>query len=164
MGSEMAYESGFQWVFRHALPGDREGDRWNLLAPSGRAAATVFTFDNPGYTWFVWDERGCGGENSLEPTIEAAKIAAESAVLRWGKHTRHTNLRAQLAAVTAERDRLREALSRLLADYRATGRYPSPRLCDLAGAALALPTTTPQVEYLEGICPATPTTEKGETP
>lgn len=73
------YESGFHWNLK--------GDRWNLFSPAGKVCATVFLkVDVKGHNWFVWDEDGCGGENSREPTIEQAKITAESAVLRWGKH------------------------------------------------------------------------------
>jgi hypothetical protein len=79
------YESGFSWTLNPA--DSREGPRWDLMSPAGRVAATVFVHrDYSGHNWFVWDRHGVGGENSCEPTIERAKIAAESAVLRWGKH------------------------------------------------------------------------------
>lgn len=83
---ENAFESGFRWVDR-VTSEDRKGAGLDLMAPSGLVAATVFYHRNPNsHAWFIWDEDGVGGENSIEPTIEAAKIAAESAVLRWGKH------------------------------------------------------------------------------
>ena len=61
---------------------------WDLIAPSGKTAASVFLYSNNGFghCWFVWDENGIGGENSIEKSIGQAKITAESAVLRWGKH------------------------------------------------------------------------------
>lgn len=81
----MAYESGFECVPGPAST--REGPSLNLYAPSGLVAATVFlTRDASGHNWFVWDRNGTGGENSVEPTVEQAKITAESAVLRWGQH------------------------------------------------------------------------------
>ena len=84
----MKYESGFEWKLMPSAT-DREGPRWDLFSPTGMVAASVFLFkDFNGHNWFVWNEHGVGGENSCEPTIEAAKITAESAVLRWGKHFR----------------------------------------------------------------------------
>lgn len=80
------YPSGWKWVYAKGKPENKEYDRWNLYADSGGVAATVYCFRNEnGHNWFVWDEDGCGGENSCEPTIEAAMITAESATLRWGR-------------------------------------------------------------------------------
>lgn len=75
----------WKWVYRK--PSGRESGRLNLLSPSGKVAATVFTFyQGPtfGHNWFVWDERGTGGENSGAATIDAAIEEAEAAVVRWG--------------------------------------------------------------------------------
>jgi hypothetical protein len=84
MADEADYQSGFHWVKI-----DDKSPRLILKAPWGRTAATVYLGrDLRGYNWHVWDEDGVGGENSSEPTVEQAKITAESAVLRWGRHFR----------------------------------------------------------------------------
>ena len=74
-----AYASGFQWIER--------SEDWQLIAPSGKSAATVFKKrDMMGHNWFVWDQNGCGGENASGDTIRDAMTQAEAATLRWGKH------------------------------------------------------------------------------
>lgn len=74
------YPSGFHW--------NTKGDKWVLFSPAGLPAAYVFLrFGVRGHAWHTWDEDGTGGENSSSPTIEQAMIDAESAVLRWGRHS-----------------------------------------------------------------------------
>jgi hypothetical protein len=87
---DQTYASGFKWV--GSSPDPQRSPSILLKAPSGRVAATVWILPSMGkYTWHVWDEDGFGGENSAEATLTLAKITAESAVLRWGRHfkTRH---------------------------------------------------------------------------
>lgn len=78
-------DNKWQWVYRK--PTARESGSLVLHSPSGAVAATVFTHPNGGHghCWYVWDEDGIGGENSAAPTIDAAIMEAETAVLRWGK-------------------------------------------------------------------------------
>lgn len=79
---------GYGWTWLYMPPSHGESGRIELYSPSGTPAATVFLhFDGRGYNWFIWDENGAGGENSQEPTIDAAVAKAESAVRRWGRVT-----------------------------------------------------------------------------
>lgn len=78
---EKEYPSLFRWKYNEIY------NRLDLISRHGGIAASVYIrTDNDGHNWFVWDTNGTGGENSRESTIEQAKIAAESAVLRWGRH------------------------------------------------------------------------------
>jgi hypothetical protein len=53
------------------------------LAEKGKGRAEVWLNG----TWWTWDKNGIGGENAREDSVEAAKAAAEDAIVRqgWGK-------------------------------------------------------------------------------
>ena len=80
------YPSGFRWEFADSPK--REGPCIDLISPTGAIAATVYLARQVtgGYAWATWDRGGNGGENSTAIGVDAAKVEAESAVLRWGKH------------------------------------------------------------------------------
>lgn len=78
---------GFIWREASETPRTEGAPCLNLISPASLTAATVFTTeDEGGYRWIVWDEAGVGGENGAESTISASMLAAEAALLRWGKH------------------------------------------------------------------------------
>ena len=75
---------GFRWIVRVSHDGTLE---LSLRSNLDKPAASVFLhYDVSGFNWFVWDQQGCGGENSKAPTVEAAIAQAEQATTRWGKH------------------------------------------------------------------------------
>lgn len=79
--------AGERWRWVYVGPKGTEGARLDYTDCVGAVAATVFLHrDHHGHNWFVWDENGTGGENSSEPTIEAAQREAIHAAIRWGKH------------------------------------------------------------------------------
>lgn len=108
--NERTYDSGFSWVYS-SRDVEKQIDRFDLTSPTGKLAATIYERrDCWGYgrgcTWYVWDEDGVGGENSSESGLEQAMIAAESAVLRWGKHSDLFGLRVERAETVAALRRL----------------------------------------------------------
>lgn len=75
-----------KWRWIYAPPSHGECGQIKLMRRKGEVAATVFlNLDSRGYNWFVWGTNGTGGENSQEPTVDAAVVAAQQAARRWGQ-------------------------------------------------------------------------------
>lgn len=80
-GGDLMYPSGFAWK----LEAIESGAQHTLYAPDGKVAAHVWPRVGR-CTWHVFDEDGGGGENEVCESLDIAKIIAESAVLRAGRH------------------------------------------------------------------------------
>jgi hypothetical protein len=75
------------WKFKFEKAGDRHVPSLYLMARCGRHVATVWLRkDIDNYNWHTWDERGVGGENASEPTVEQAMQQAYASVARQGFH------------------------------------------------------------------------------
>ena len=94
--SGAAYPSGFDWkTYDYRRPGRK---RYELRSAAGKHAADIWENEDCRFTWHTYDERGAGGENSVETSLRDARMACESALLRAGWHIRPKLRRARKAA------------------------------------------------------------------